>query len=118
MLKSRSEDFYKVKGQLVKVSGFCKECTTKNNVEKRSIVKQKAIEYLGGKCSSCGYNKCQAALEFHHVNPKEKDKNYHNFKTEFNERLKNELNKCILLCANCHKEYHFNENKGLNIENL
>lgn len=32
-----------------------------------------AIDYKGGKCSVCGYNKCRAALEFHHTNPNEKD---------------------------------------------
>jgi hypothetical protein len=32
-----------------------------------------AIAYKGGECSICGYNKCVAALEFHHLNPSEKD---------------------------------------------
>lgn len=70
--------------------------------------KQKAITYKGGKCSRCGYDKCAAALEFHHLNPAEKKisiavmcSNGLKF-----DSLKIELDKCILLCANCHRELH------------
>lgn len=69
-----------------------------------------AIEYLGGKCETCGYDKCVAALEFHHKDPKEKDfaigvKGY----TRGWETVKRELNKCILVCSNCHRELHTKE---------
>jgi 5-methylcytosine-specific restriction endonuclease McrA len=74
---------------------------------KRLEVKQKAVDYLGGKCSNCGYNKCLAALEFHHINPMEKDKDFAKLRLRFN-KLKPELDKCILLCANCHREHHSN----------
>ncbi len=42
---------------------------------KRKRVKTNAIKYLGGKCKLCGYNKCKQALEFHHINPEEKNSN-------------------------------------------
>lgn len=74
-------------------------------------IKQQAVKYKGGKCNICGYNKCITALEFHHINPSEKN-------IKFNSRgidrrvafevLKKELDKCILLCANCHRETHAN----------
>jgi len=54
-------------------------------------------------CAICGYNKCDAALEFHHVNPEDKEFGI----TAWSVARKNfsiELNKCILLCANCHLE--------------
>ena len=41
--------------------------------KRREILKLKAIKYKGGKCCICGYNNCVNALEFHHVNPNEKD---------------------------------------------
>lgn len=106
IVKNRIKDYYAIKGQSIKVNSYCKKCLLENNASKRRAVKEKAIQYLGGKCSSCGYSKCSAALEFHHLDSKEKDKNYNSFKTLFNDRLKKELDKCILLCSNCHREIH------------
>lgn len=65
------------------------------------------VEYKGGKCEICGYDKYQGALEFHHLNPEEKDfgiaaKGY----TRSFEKVKEEIEKCILVCSNCHKEIH------------
>lgn len=96
------EDFYK-RGK--KYMCHCKSCFLKNNTTKRLQVKQKCVDYLGGKCSKCGYNKCLAALDFHHVNSSTKDKDYINSRMSF-EKLKIELDKCVLLCANCHREEH------------
>lgn len=107
--KNRKTEFYQIKGQLIKVSGLCKHCLVKSNAEKRRVVKQKAVEYLGGCCKICGYNKCIGSLDFHHINRKEKDIDYSLFKTIFNKRLTDELDKCILLCANCNRELHYNE---------
>lgn len=56
---------------------------------------------LGG-CSWCGYNKCLAALDFHHINPKEKQSG--SVKNCSEETGMKELKKCILICANCHRE--------------
>ena len=108
VVKNRKTDFYQLKGQKVKVNGLCKPCLLESNAERRRAVKQKAVDYLGGECSNCGYNKCIGSLDFHHLDPKEKDLNYSLFKTIFNKRLTDELDKCILLCANCHRELHYN----------
>lgn len=94
-------DFYKS----TKGSSYCKSCIVDSLEKRRKSVKQKAVDYLGGKCSKCGYNKCIAALEFHHLDPKEKDKNYSVLKKNF-DKLKPELDKCVLLCSNCHREEH------------
>lgn len=64
------------------------------------------IKYKGGECQVCGYSKSKQALEFHHVNPEEKE-----FKISGNtngnlSRLIKEVDKCVLLCANCHREVH------------
>ena len=69
--------------------------------------KQKAVEYLGGKCQQCGLEDiCVNVFDFHHRDPKEKSydistKRYRNF-----ESIKQELDKCDLLCANCHRRKH------------
>ena len=75
--------------------------------KRRKKIKELAVEYKGGKCEKCGYNKCISALEFHHTNPEEKDfslgdKGY----CRAWESVKRELDKCIMVCANCHREIH------------
>ena len=67
--------------------------------------KAKAIEYKGGKCIVCGYNKTPRALHFHHLDPSQKDFGISGSTKSF-EKLKPELDKCVLLCANCHSEVH------------
>lgn len=57
-------------------------------------------------CAICGYDKCNAALVFHHVNPEDKKFNLGNFRQPV-DKIVEEINKCILLCANCHREIHW-----------
>ncbi len=71
----------------------------------RKRVKLKLTEYKGGKCEVCGYDKCVRALEFHHKNPKEKDFQISGKSLSF-DKLKVEVDKCILVCSNCHCEIH------------
>jgi len=75
--------------------------------KRRKVLRQKAIVYKGGECAICGYHKCAQTLEFHHLAPNEKDfgisaKGY----TRKWEKIQQELDKCVLLCANCHREVH------------
>ncbi len=75
--------------------------------KRRKRVREMAIEYKGAKCERCAYDKCSEALEFHHLNSDGKDfgisdKGY----TRSWEKIKAELDKCSLLCANCHREIH------------
>lgn len=65
-----------------------------------------AVLYKGGKCASCGYSKSFAALEFHHENPKEKDFTLSKNPNVSWVKMKKEIDKCKLLCANCHREEH------------
>jgi 5-methylcytosine-specific restriction endonuclease McrA len=86
----------------------CRKCSVDAVQKRRDTVKKMAVEYKGGKCEKCGYNKYIGALEFHHVNG-EKDfgigaKGY----TRSWAKVKEELDKCIMLCSNCHKETHAN----------
>ena len=59
-------------------------------------------------CAIRGYDKCTQALDFHHVNPEDKKFliNMRNL-ARYDDKIAKELNKCILLCANCHREIHF-----------
>lgn len=75
----------------------------------RQKIKTKSIEYKGGKCQKCGYDKCEWALDFHHLNSEEKDFNIARYGTLSWEKIKKELDKCIMVCANCHRELHYEE---------
>lgn len=79
--------------------------------------KYEEIMRRGGACEICGYCKNIAALEFHHKNPEEKEFNVdmRKFSNMNLEKLETELEKCILVCANCHRELH---NKSLTMENV
>ena len=58
-------------------------------------------------CKICGYNKCDAALDFHHLDGNEKERGIARAKKDFClETLKKEIAKCIVVCANCHREIH------------
>jgi len=73
----------------------------------RIAVKEKAVVYKGGKCTICGYNNYYGALEFHHLDPNEKDFSIsHDGHCRSWEKVKVELDKCICVCANCHREIH------------
>jgi DNA-binding CsgD family transcriptional regulator len=75
--------------------------------------KIKLISYKGGKCEICGYSKSLRALQFHHLDPKEKDFSISGSSFSF-EKLKKEVDKCILVCANCHSEIHDSQLENIN----
>ena len=74
---------------------------------RRKQLRRQSIQYKGGRCEICGYRRCLEALEFHHRESSRKDfgissKGY----TRSWKKVREELDKCILLCANCHREVH------------
>lgn len=72
----------------------------------RHNLKRRLLYSMGNQCAICGYNKCSSALEFHHLNPTDKDFTLGtNANIAFEKALK-EVQKCILVCANCHREIH------------
>ena len=92
----------------------CKKCYTYYNAEKRKRYKKELVEYKGGKCEICGYDKCISALEFHHKDSSKKD--FGISESSFSrslESLKEEADKCILVCANCHRELHEKEREEI-----
>ena len=90
----------------------CIKCKNKfHTKKKRKDLKIKSIEYKGGCCENCGYNKCVDALEFHHLDSTQKDFGIAaSGITRSWDKMKVELDKCILLCANCHRELHAESN--------
>lgn len=83
----------------------CLKCEVETAVLNKQKHKLKAVEYKGGKCERCGYSTNISALEFHHLDPSEKDFGISSTKHSW-EETKRELDKCILVCSNCHREIH------------
>jgi transposase len=83
----------------------CKRCRAEGIAEHRRRLKVLLVSESGGRCRICGYDRCTAALEFHHLDPAEKS---HGISarglTLSVEAARREVAKCILLCSNCHVE--------------
>jgi len=85
----------------------CKKCAVESVQKRRLKVKKMAVDYKGGNCQKCGYDKCIDALEFHHLDPSQKE-----FSPSTKghckswDSIKKELDKCLLVCSNCHREIH------------
>ncbi len=98
-------DFYRRSGRDGYLP-YCKPCHNEMTKERQRGLKKRALDYMGGRCTNCGYNKYDGALEFHHVNPKEKDFTISKVRSLSLDGIKDELDKCIILCSNCHRERH------------
>ena len=85
----------------------CGSCNTKI---RRFRTKAAAIELFGGKCMKCGWQGNQAAFQFHHKNSNKKDFLIGNVANKSWDKIKEELKKCDLLCANCHAIKHSTKN--------
>ena len=94
---------------------YCYDCAPHedNNIShaqavaiKRRAIKKVLVDYKGGKCQYCGYDKSLRALQFHHLDPNIKDFGISENFTRGIPKLKEEVDKCILLCSNCHAELH------------
>ena len=89
---------------------YCTDCKRKRNIRRttqyRRDLKRRSVEYLGGSCRLCGYNRSVRALDFHHVDESQKSFTISAYANLSWPKIVKELDKCILLCANCHREKH------------
>lgn len=89
-------------------ANICMSCYTNT---RRFKIKKWMIEYKGGKCIDCGVDNLDiSCYDFHHLDPNEKDFNLSSLNSAriSLEKVKKELDKCDLLCANCHRTKHSN----------
>lgn len=84
---------------------FCKNCRKEYTNQRREEVKLQIVEFLGGKCAECGVIDDPIVYDCHHLDPTKKDFSFGKVNLVF-EKLKSELEKCILLCSNCHRKHH------------
>lgn len=84
----------------------CRSCTAAYMTKRKQKCKDLLVKNAGGKCVRCGYSGCNRALHFHHFDPSTKQFLICQMLSSNFERLMEEVDKCILLCANCHFEKH------------
>jgi 5-methylcytosine-specific restriction endonuclease McrA len=83
----------------------CGKCASSWVIENRRRKKQKLVNEFGGKCAVCGYKKYVGALDFHHINPKEKSFALSVKGLSYSwDSLLLEAKKCVVVCKNCHTE--------------
>lgn len=88
-----------------KYKSKCKNCQIMHDNNRKEDIILKVVGSYS--CKLCGYNKCKQALEFHHIDPNIKEYKIANLTTHKEDTLLKELEKCILVCANCHREIHY-----------
>jgi len=88
------------------IFSYCKKCDSGRLIAKKRQIKQKAVKYKGGRCEICGYRRSLRSLHFHHKDPQKKEFAISRMTKISESKLKAELDKCVLLCGNCHGEVH------------
>jgi hypothetical protein len=82
----------------------CRRCRVDSVARRRTRMRDLLIAEAGGACAICGFAGHPAALQFHHTSPEHKSFTIRNGDTRSLERMRAEVRKCILLCANCHAQ--------------
>lgn len=89
-------------------ASYCKSCFNEYCIKRWTQRKVDAVLYKGGKCIDCGLdNEHPSVYEFHHLDPKEKDYTWTKLRLRSIDSIKRELDKCAILCANCHRKRHW-----------
>jgi hypothetical protein len=132
--QSKSEDQFRVANKTTRrISAYCMECQRKvskvhyaanreshksrviTNRNQRARRNRELYIALKGelRCSRCPENHI-AVLDFHHTDPKDKDRAVSNMMYDWSfEAILKEMNKCEVLCSNCHRKHHYEE-KAIN----
>jgi 5-methylcytosine-specific restriction endonuclease McrA len=87
----------------------CAKCWNSRSVQRSKEKVAWARKKLGGKCAACGFDKYDCALDIHHLVPAEKDVAFRTMRFWSLSRIEKEIEKCVLLCKNCHAAVHAGE---------
>lgn len=103
------DHFYKSKTHSQGVMCYCKNCFNRKVTNRWIERKKRAVRYKGSHCIDCRLHLTDShysVFEFHHTEPAEKDHDWTKLRLKSWVRIQKELNKCVLLCANCHRLRH------------
>jgi hypothetical protein len=111
-VKEKSKEHY-----LNNIENILKKVKVRNK-ENTFKAQQTIDSFKEGKCcQKCGYNEYKCVLDFHHKDPKQKNFNISTGGRKNIERIKKEIEKCVILCSNCHRSFHYLEKtKNITIE--
>jgi len=101
-------EFYQQKGRK---NGYsqCRQCFNQYCIERWKLRKIDAIKYKGGSCVDCNVTYPTAPyviFDFHHLDPTIKDVDWGKLRLRSWDKIVKELDKCVLLCSNCHRIRH------------
>lgn len=82
----------------------CKRCVGEAVTRRQQTIKRTLVADAGGCCSICGYDRCIANLQFHHVDPATKSFGMSTATGKSLAAYREEARKCVLVCSNCHGE--------------
>lgn len=108
-IKKPVSQFYPQKNHLYNVMSYCKSCFSKRCIRRWIQRKKEAIVYKGSECERCHLNikdSHYSVFEFHHKDKSQKDYDWTKLRLHSKDTIKKELDKCMLLCANCHRIIH------------
>lgn len=114
-----ADNFIKRKDRDNTYHSYCKACMNKDVSGRYVNLKSKLIKIMGDKCSRCDKSYSLSVYSFHHTEPEHKDFNLGDKRYNSVESVMKELDKCILVCQNCHAEIHHEKNleEGLSSKN-
>ena len=86
----------------------CKKCSSESGNKRRKKLKASAVEYKGSVCFDCGLvSEYLSLFDFHHIDPTKKDFSLSvEGRSKSWDTVRKELDKCVMLCANCHRIRH------------
>lgn len=97
--------YWKGKDKIDRFS-YCKSCYNKYCAERWVRIKKEAVEWMGGACQDCKGRFHYSVYEFHHLDPQEKEMTWTKMRLTSKAKRVAELEKCVMLCANCHRLRH------------
>jgi hypothetical protein len=102
-------EFYHKPGKNPRTQSYCKTCFNNYTTTRFRARKKQAVAYMGSRCVDCGGTFPYYVYDFHHLDPTRKEVQFNSLRRRSWEKIKAELDKCILLCANCHRIRHWKD---------
>jgi hypothetical protein len=109
--KEKNNDEFYTQNDRKNGASLCKSCFNQYCIQRWIQRKIDAIVYKGSECQDCKIqypNEPYVIFDFHHSNPKEKEFNWNKLRLKSWKTIVKELDKCVLLCSNCHRKRHYN----------
>lgn len=91
----------------------CAKCNSEAASKSRRNQKRKLVEYFGGRCIECGYDRYDCCMDFHHIDPSTKSFGISDGRNRAWEKVLAEAKKCVLLCTRCHQEIECDRREGI-----